>query len=358
MERGKERRMFPGGNTSEGFFSYYEYIMPQSEAEHMYILKGGPGAGPAFIAAIGERLRQENVDIEYMHNALDPESLVGIALRGPRIALIDGASPHVMDPQSPGAAGETVSLCEYTDAEFLKRHRKELTDIFAEEQRLLGRAYRYLKAAKCMMDDCLSLFGGESMTQALAQAGQITDREFKSVVGTGAGRARNMFASAITPSGVVHYLDTLFDGSYKLYLVISNWGAGVSDMLGKIAEEARIRGLDTEMFYCPMDPRRRTEHLVIPALKLAFVSENRYVDIEARPDAIVDLTVYSDETDREDLKSGESEFDTLLREAVFTLRRAKDTRGEAVSIYAQGTDPEGIAGKRDEIISRILEYIT
>jgi hypothetical protein len=211
------------------------------------------------------------------------------------------------------------------------------------------------------MDDCLSLCGGDgSIHGALAQAAQITEKELRGVVGTGAGKARKMFASAITPSGIVHYLDTLFDVSYKLYLIIGNWGAGISDMLGSIAAEARLRGLDTEMFYCPMDPANRVEHLIIPSLRLAFVSENRYVDIEAKPDAIIDLTKYSDEinADREDMKFAESEFDTLLREAVFTLRRAKETHDEMEKFYVPNMDFEGVTKKRDEITERILELIT
>lgn len=361
MERGKERHLFPGNNTSEGFFSYYHYIMPQREAEHIFCLKGGPGVGKStFMTKIGDRLQQEGVDVEYLHCSSDPESLDGIVIPGLSVALIDGTAPHIIDPQNPGAVDEIINLGEYWDLKGIKQHKQQIIDINAEVGRYFRRAYRYLKAAKCLMDDCLSLCGGgEHMAGALAQAALITDKEMKSVVGTGTGKTRKMFASAITPSGVVHYLDTLFDESYKLYLIISGWGAGVSDMLGKIAADAQLRGLNTEIYYCPMDPAHRIEHLIIPALKLAFVSENRYVDIEAKPDAIVDLTQYADETDadREDLKFGEGEFDTLLREAVFTLRRAKETHDEMERFYVPNMDFDGVKSKREEITERILEYI-
>lgn len=360
MQRGKERHIFPGSNTSEGFFSYYQYIMPQRDAEHIFCLKGGPGVGKStFMTRIAQRLQSEGVDIEYLHCSSDPDSLDAIAMPGLRVALIDGTAPHIIDPKNPGAVDEIVNLGEYWDLEGIKRHKAQIIDINAEIGRLFARAYRYLKAAKCMMDDCLSICGADNTAGALAHAAQIIDKEFKGVKGTGEGKARKMFASAITPSGVVHFLDTLFDSTYKLYLVISCWGTGVSEMLGKIAQEAQIRGLSAEIYYCPMDPARRIEHLVIPALKLAFVSENRYVDIEARPDAIVDLTAYADhrELDREDLKQSESEFDTLLREAVFTLRRAKDTHDELEKLYVPSMDFEGVKKKGEEITEKILAYI-
>ena len=37
--------IFPGNNTPEGFFSYYEYILSQREADKIICIKGGPGTG-------------------------------------------------------------------------------------------------------------------------------------------------------------------------------------------------------------------------------------------------------------------------------------------------------------------------
>ena len=44
----KIRRMFPGGNTSEGFYSYFDNILGR-DANRLYILKGGPGTGKSTI---------------------------------------------------------------------------------------------------------------------------------------------------------------------------------------------------------------------------------------------------------------------------------------------------------------------
>ena len=42
--KGRVRKMFPGGNTSQGFYSYYRYILPE-DAKRIFIIKGGPGTG-------------------------------------------------------------------------------------------------------------------------------------------------------------------------------------------------------------------------------------------------------------------------------------------------------------------------
>ena len=44
MGEGKVREFFPGGNTSLGFFSYYDYLVPP-DATRIMIIKGGPGVG-------------------------------------------------------------------------------------------------------------------------------------------------------------------------------------------------------------------------------------------------------------------------------------------------------------------------
>ena len=44
MANGKLRRVYPGGNTSVGFYSYYDYILP-TDARRIMVLKGGPRAG-------------------------------------------------------------------------------------------------------------------------------------------------------------------------------------------------------------------------------------------------------------------------------------------------------------------------
>jgi MoxR-like ATPase len=71
-----ERHMFPGNNTSRGFYSYYPYIVPYSAAEHIYILKGGPGVGKStFMRRIAEKAALLDFDIEFMHCSSDPDSL-------------------------------------------------------------------------------------------------------------------------------------------------------------------------------------------------------------------------------------------------------------------------------------------
>lgn len=99
MAKGKIRHMFPGGNTPQGFFSYYDNIMPQDEASRIIIIKGGPGVGKStFMKKIGEEMLDRGFDVEYMHCSSDNNSLDGIVIPAIKVALMDGTAPHVVVP--------------------------------------------------------------------------------------------------------------------------------------------------------------------------------------------------------------------------------------------------------------------
>jgi len=92
-----ERHIYPGNNTTEGFYSYYNYILGQREANRIICIKGGPGVGKStFMKKIGETYLEKGEDVDFMHCSSDNNSLDGVVLKNRRIALIDATSPHVV----------------------------------------------------------------------------------------------------------------------------------------------------------------------------------------------------------------------------------------------------------------------
>jgi GTPase SAR1 family protein len=94
-EMGEIRKVFPGGNTSCGFYSFYEFILPQEEAAKIFVIKGGPGVGKStFMKRIGDEMIKRGYDIEYHQCSSDNDSLDGVVIPALRVALIDGTAPH------------------------------------------------------------------------------------------------------------------------------------------------------------------------------------------------------------------------------------------------------------------------
>ena len=110
---GTARHVFPGGNTSLGFYSFSDQIIDHN-FNRLFILKGGPGVGKStLIKNVGKRLMEKGYDLEYHCCSSDKNSYDGLIAPTLKIAIFDGTAPHIMDPKYPGAVDEIVNLGAY-----------------------------------------------------------------------------------------------------------------------------------------------------------------------------------------------------------------------------------------------------
>lgn len=96
--KGKLKKVFPGGNTSQGFYSFYDYII-EPDATRIFVIKGGPGVGKStFMRKIGEAMLEKGYDVEFHCCSSDNDSLDGIVIPSIRVAMLDGTAPHGVVP--------------------------------------------------------------------------------------------------------------------------------------------------------------------------------------------------------------------------------------------------------------------
>ena len=222
MERkGVVKRVFPGNNTSLGFYSFYDYILPV-DATRLLIIKGGPGVGKStFMKKIASAMVDRGYDIEYHHCASDNSSLDGITFPQIGVAIVDGTAPHVVDPKHPGAVDEIIHLGDYWNESGVSNSRKEILEVSQQIGRLFSRAYRFLKAAQAVYDDWEAA-NAEAMD--FGRANRMADDLVRELFGTSrvslrVGRDRHLFASAITPDGLINYLYTILGPCRKKYVI-------------------------------------------------------------------------------------------------------------------------------------------
>ncbi len=356
------RHLFPGNNTSLGFFSYYQYIMPQAQAEHIYCIKGGPGVGKSTLMKnIGLRMQQRDCDVEYLHCSSDPDSLDGVVFPQIHVALIDGTAPHIVDPVNPGAVDEIINLGAFWNLHGIKAHKEEIIRTNASVGRLFKRAYQYIGAAKMLWDVIREAFNAATNPSGVyLEAQKLADHELSAKpVCHQSGSIRKQFASAITPKGIIHYLDTLIDETYRVYSIKSHWGVGVSPLLTYISKEAIIRGLHVEQYYCALAPDKMIEHIVIPQLKLAIFSENEYCSFSQKPHACIDLAQYTDlvqtQADKDALEFNERGYTMLLKEAVETLKKAKAAHDYMEQFYIPNMNFDRISEIQEQVFQRIIK---
>lgn len=90
----KIRRMFPGGNTSRGFFPLQENIIGEDK-NFLYILKGMPGGGKSsLMKEIARRSLEEGYTVEYHHCPSDPTSVDAVVIVELKIVILDGTPPQ------------------------------------------------------------------------------------------------------------------------------------------------------------------------------------------------------------------------------------------------------------------------
>jgi ABC-type hemin transport system ATPase subunit len=148
--KGSIRKVFPGGNTAEGFFSYYRYLLEKG-SKRIFVIKGGPGVGKStLMKKIGYRMVEMGYDVEFHHCSSDNNSLDGIAVVDAGIVMVDGTAPHIVDPKYPGGLDEIINMGEYWDVDGMQVNMNQIIASTNEVSRLFARAYKFLNAAKAI----------------------------------------------------------------------------------------------------------------------------------------------------------------------------------------------------------------
>ncbi|HHW49673.1 MAG TPA: ATPase [Clostridiaceae bacterium] len=362
MSKAQVRHMFAGGNTSLGFFSYYDYILPQEEAARIFILKGGPGVGKStFMRRIAGEMLTMGYDVEFMHCSSDPDSYDGVVIPEIKVAFMDGTAPHMVDPRNPGAVDEIINLGDYWNEEKIKQHKEAIMESNLEIKRIFQRAYRYIKAAALVHEDTAEI---NKLAVDTGRINVIADTMLKEIFdgteisGTG-GRQRRLFASAITPDGIKNYIDSILNME-KVYRIIGEQGTGAEKILEKIKNSAVERGFYVESYYCALYPLK-LEHLVIPALSVAVTTTNSYHRANVDTYKEYDLNEYVEKSIiarfENELVNNGKKFEELIGMAVNTLEKAKAMHKQIESYYIPNMDFEAVQRRLESTLAMIVKGI-
>ena len=270
----KERHLFPGGNTSKGFHSFYKYILSQEDANRILCMKGGPGTGKSyFMKKIGSHFAAKGYTIEYHHCSSDSNSLDAVVISELKVAILDGTSPHMIDPIHPGAVDEILNMGVALDVDQLFLKKKEIMAVQKEISKNFKRAYIYLKAAKSIHDDWSGLNFESINPSKISTVTEMLKEEIFSTQKSGYGTDRHLFATAFTPSGIVSFAEDLVSTFKNKFVLTGGPGFGKTEILRKIGSTAQRKGYFVEYLHDPLIPER-IEHVLIPELSTCVLTNN------------------------------------------------------------------------------------
>lgn len=359
---GMIRDMFPGGNTSKGFYSFYRYILSQEEARRIICIKGGPGTGKSsLMKKIGTIFNEKGYDLEYHHCSSDNNSLDGVVIKGLNVALLDGTSPHVVDPQNPGAVDEILNMGTCWNEPEFQKYRKQIIDINNKIGHNFKRAYKYFGAAKLIHDDW-STFNSKSQNTSKINIlkddlkNKIFHTEISNICNVGFDR--HLFATAFTPNGIITYIDTIYNGYENVYVLNGGPGTGKTNILDFLSKEALRRGYYVEIFHDPLIPER-IEHVLIPDLNTALITSNEINNEKFNGHQIYIENYLNTNTlsmNKSEITDSISNFYTLLNKGLEIISHTKLLHDEMEQYYISNMNFELVNNVSQEVIDKIINY--
>lgn len=347
---------FLGANSKYGFHSFYHALIDLDSAENVYIIKGSPGCGKSsFMRRVQAKLTQAGYDIEEIKCSSDPDSLDGIVIPKLRSALVDGTSPHIVEPAYPVAVEQYLDLSVFADVSAIKEERSAIKELFKKYKSFYKRAYRLTACAASIANDAFdTALGAANISKLEKKASGIISREIKASAGT--GRMIPRFLSSISPAGYVTLFDSIVTLAERIYVLEDSFGLA-SFMLHPIKDAAVAAGHDVICCFSPLIPER-LEHIIIPSLSLAFVSSSKQAPFpyeytrHIRIDASLDTEVLR--AKKQKLNFSRKLYTALIDEACATIADAKAHHDELEAVYNPHIDFERVYALADETAEKLL----
>ncbi len=347
-----QRAFFAGCNTPEGFFSCYNQLLPQKEAKTIYCIKGGPGTGKShFLAALAEEFEALSCTVERYFCSSDPACLDGILIREYQTLLTDATPPHIMEPQNPGACDVILSFGDFFNMEQLRKQKEKIMAFNHEVNRLHARACRFLKTARELTRDTCNIYQNSFLHTAFEKkVSALLQHIFENRTGKGA-EERQIFLSAVTPDGFVHFLEESVTAS-RVICILSEAGDCAPLLLSRIRQEALHRGFYTETFFSPLEPTEKPEHLFLPELDTAVITSNSYHSFSGTEAWSLEDCYRS--LDRSELRFNREWTDAILNKAIAVMGEARKAHDALEQCYIPHVDFEQLEILRQTVKEEIL----
>ena len=332
---------FLGTTTPAGFKGYFEPLRREPGMQ-MYLIKSGPGCGKSTLMKhLAQAAVRQGEAIERIHCASDPDSLDGVIFLDQKRAIIDATAPHVMEPDAPGADEVVVSLYHTINAAALHAHTDEVKALFARNAALRSRAARYIASAgSLLLDSRRAEACSTNFDKVRRYVKRLCARLLPRTDGTASEELRLL--SAITPKGEVFYQNSIQTVADRFVVFHDDYGAVSRLLLELIRAEALTRGYHIITCPCAMHPEDKIDHILIPALGLAFLTDNVWHPIQLPGVHTVRCTRFLDRENlsgyRARLRFNERAAAELMEQAAALMAQAKSCHDELETYYRAAVD--------------------
>lgn len=352
-----QAHIFLGSNSAGGFYSLYDQLTG-GRFDDLLIIKSGPGSGKSsFMRAVAGELERMGNEPIYVNCSGDPDSLDAVLFPALKAGLVDGTSPHVLEPDYTGANERYVDLMRFYDLAGTKRERGAIAEHTRAYRAAYAEAYRILRAAgELSKARCSAVRAAVDTTRLKKRVDGIIRRELRGG-GEKRGRVDRAFLGGLTCRGELCRFDTVDALCPRVCVLADSFGIAAAE-LERICGAASGAGCD--VLACP-DPERPEElrHVLVPSRGLAFVSSTARLPYTGKPWRTLRLDAMAaaamDKAERARLRLFSRVERELRAEAEEALRRAKSEHDALERVYNPFVDFDGVYALAREEAARITE---
>lgn len=355
MEKG-DKKYFLGANSSEGFVSSFGDSFDPFSGWKAYIIKGGPGTGKSsFMKYIAKISKEKSCETILCPCSSDPNSLDGVIIPDKKTVIMDGTSPHTVDPKYPAVCEEILNFGEFWKKDRFNKNRNEIIAVTDKNKALHKTASRYMQAAGQLMRDNLKTASACTNRQKALSLAQNLCRKYIPKSG-GKPYEWVRYLTSITPEGVV-FLGNNANLTGNTVIIEDDFGFGSTLILNKIRDFALNGGYEIVTVKNGFLPSTLLDGIIIPKLDLSFLRESSLTPInstERRIHARRFTETSSLAKSRERIKFNKKAIKQLLLSAAATLRNAKAVHDELEGYYIDAMDFKALSKFTEEFAQKLF----
>lgn len=354
-----QTKTFLGANTPHGFSSLFDELYNPYKNCHAYIIKGGPGTGKSsFMKKIAAFAKKKGYDTELVYCSSDPQSLDALIIPELSFSIADGTSPHVLEPQFPGACENIINMGAFWNEKNLFKKADKIRSLTIENSLCHRRSARFLSCAGTINEDTQKLVSGfVDFERVNSFAVRFASRETPKTKSGIPGTKKRRYLSAITPNGIIFLEDTIKALSSRVIAIDDEYGAVSPVLTERIGEFAVRNGYDVIFCRCPMKSRDCCEHIIIPEASLSVITIKSEHPISIVPDRIIHAKRFIDTAALAEHKNrlcyNKKVCRELTEESICFLKKAKAVHDKLEKLYIEEMDFE----KANEFVDRFIEKI-
>lgn len=335
-------KTFLGANSFEGFVSFFDKCYLSEKGWKAYIIKGGPGTGKSsFMKKVVKSAEDKGYNAELCPCSSDPDSLDAVIFPGIKTVIMDGTSPHTVDPFYPGACEQILNFGEFWDSDKLRENSDKIITLTNKNKFLHRIASGYLKAAKQLMTDNLNIMNKYVDKNKLENfSRKLCQKYIPKKYGIGFEWVR--FLEGITPKGVISLANEKI--TENMVVIEDSFGIVSDKIINHIRLYALSNGYDIITIKNAFLPSSLLDGIIIPELSLSFLRESEHSIFQntrkIHSKRFMDTELLKAYKNR--VKANKKTINSLISFATDTLKDAKSVHDQLESCYISAMDFESL----------------